>query len=199
MTKADSRHTTNPSTRCVDVRASQVEPMNVSTRAPERHAGALKALTRLREETVRQLSKLSVKGYRKNADCDADAAGQSSGIPRRSRRQVMVLMSSAAVLAIETGEGSGAAVDVTIAPAVPGDSAQLQALLDRYLEKKSIYLDLRRRKDELKKVELSMIPDHHRPFAAARPTSACSRKLKVSDRRRSRSENLTPLRSWEFS
>lgn len=165
MTKADSPHTMNPSARCADAGMSQDDPINVSTTAQERHIGALEALARLREETIRQVTKLTGKGYSKTTDCDTAAADQSSGIPR-SRRQVMVLMSSAAVLAIETQQAIATAADITIAPAAPDDSNQLQALIDRYLEKKSIYLDLRRRKDELKKVELF---DDSRPATGSLP------------------------------
>ncbi len=83
----------------------------------------------------------------------------------------MVLMSSAAVLAIETKQAIATAADVTIAPAAPGDSVQLQALIDRYVEKKAAYRDLERRKDELKKVKLQMMPDP--------PQALCRRKADV--------------------
>jgi hypothetical protein len=154
------------------VSPSQDEPIVVSTTAPERHVGPLEVLARLREETIRQVTKLTGKGYRKTADCDADAAGQSSGLPRRSRRQVMILMSSAAVLAIDTGQAFATAADVTAAPlesmAADDGGGRLPALIDRYVEKKATFQDLERRKDELEKLELTMILDP--------PPALCRRK-----------------------
>jgi hypothetical protein len=158
MPKADSHNIMNPSPR----RAG------ASIAARQSHSGALKALARLREETIRQVTKLTGKGYRKVLDCNVDKAAQSSGLPR-SRRQAMVLMSSAAVLAIGQRPASATVADATSAlPAAPGASDQLQALINRYLEKKSTYRNLERREDELEKIELQMMPDP--------PPALCRRK-----------------------
>jgi hypothetical protein len=145
-----------------------------STNLSTRSGGALEALARLRQETMRRITKLSGKGYRQARDCNADAAGQPSGLQRRSRRQVMALMSSAAVFAIETRQVSATAAGTVATRPVPrivSDSTHLNALIDRYVEKKSILRNLERRKDELNKLELQMMPDP--------PAALCRRKADV--------------------
>lgn len=111
---------------------------------------------------------LATKGYPEVRDCRDGAAGQSSGVPNESRRQIMSMMSSAAALAVSSravaGSGAAAVLAASGVTAQPTDDRELLELASRYEACKAAIAAAQQR--------LNSLPDYLPPC----PAAMCRRK-----------------------